>query len=196
MSSAPDLEDWSPATNAPSLTATTAPPDYVPITTSMAQSTSVPTSIVQISPPYAIGTCYLHIDENQNCLPNANNLYANITIYDNDKNIIGQTPIDKLDPLGNGINISDVYTMDSNLTDAPTVVGEHQGDYIQFKLGSQAWTSRTTTGSYVCRNGGWNPSEGPHCRPKFSEEAHSVCCRRLSCLEVPLLTRNPTAKPD
>lgn len=120
-------------------------------------------------PPYATGTCSLHVDEYQDCLDDANNLYAVVTIYDNNKAVIGQTPTND-SYAGASINVADPYSMLSKLADPLVIVGEHDKDYIQFTLGKQSWTSRTTTAPYFASNGGWNPKDGPVCGLRFGDQ--------------------------
>ena len=125
--------------------------------------TALPSPVTSSTPaPYATGTCSLHVDEYQDCLGDASNLYAVVTIYDNDKNVIGQTPTNAT-YAGAPINAADPYSMSSNLTDPLVVVGEHENDYIQFTLGSQSWTSKSAQAPYFAKIGGWNPRDGPVC---------------------------------
>ena len=137
-------------------------------------------------PPYAKGTCSFHVDEYQNCLDDSKNLFANITIFDNDKNVIGQTPLNAVP--GVPINAATPYSMDSKLADPLVVVGEHEGDYIQFTLGNQQWTSRTTTAPYFASNGGWNPRDGPECT-RFGIVI-AVSLYFLSCIYTGRITRS------
>ncbi len=139
--------------------------------TSSAASTTPTASTVL---PYATGTCSFHLDEWQNCLNDSSNLFANITMYDNNKNQIGQTDTSQSgDTLGDPINSSDPLSFVSKLADPMVVVGEHEDDYIQFSIGSLSWKSTDTTGSAKCSVGGWNPKDGPSCTGRDIQNA--VC---------------------
>lgn len=71
--------------------------------------------------------------------------------------------------------------MPSKLSVPLVVVGEHALDYIQFTLGTLSWTSRTSTPPYNCKNGGWNPRDGPVCDQRVGDQnAVSVLCLSLS----------------
>lgn len=122
-----------------------------------------PSSPPTPEPPYAKGTCSLHVDEYQVCDRDDNNLRAVVTIYDNDKTEIGKTPTDDTNRLGEPINDKDPYSMESKLSQPLIVIGEHRNDYIQLYLGDLSFTSRTTDGPATCHNGGWDPREGPFC---------------------------------
>lgn len=57
--------------------------------------TSAPTSAPAPEPAdYAKGTCSFHLDEWETCADDSSNLFAQITLYDNDKAVIGQTVVD------------------------------------------------------------------------------------------------------
>ena len=107
-----------------------------------ATSTSAPASSVLAPSPtstnapkaYATGTCSFHVDEWQDCSDDASNLFGNVTMYDNDKKIIGQTNPSG-DSLGEPINTSDPYYFNSSLANPLVIVGEHENDYMQFTLG-------------------------------------------------------------
>ena len=151
------------------------------------QSTTSPSPVASPTPaPYATGTCSLHVDEYQDCADDASNLYAVVTIYDNNKDVIGQTPTNAT-YAGAPINAGDPYDMTSKLADPLVVVGEHANDYIQFTLGSQSWTSRTTQAPYFAKNGGWNPRDGPICGLKTGDQnAVSACF--YSCCSILFLS--------
>ena len=118
---------------------------------------------------FASGTCCFHVDEWQDCNNDSNNLYANITMYDNEKNIIYETPQNYLanGGLGEPINAGDGATFQGPLPQAIQITGEHENDYVQFVYGSLSWTSRTTGGPWgaaaSCSDGGWDPNDGPTC---------------------------------
>ena len=172
--------NWPPADPPPvgaqgqSTTGAASPPSTVP-----------PSPVASPTPaPYATGTCSLHVDEYQNCLDDASNLYAVVTIYDNNKNVIGQTPTNA-SYAGAPINVDDPYSMTSKLADPLVVVGEHENDYIQFTLGSQSWTSRDTQAPYFAKNGGWNPKDGPVCGQRYGDENAVSGCFSLFSLFFP-----------
>lgn len=117
------------------------------------------TSSVQPLPAYATGTCSLHLTETQDCTSDATNLYAIVTLYDNNNVQIGQTGTSPTNnPIGDPIDSSDPYSFDSELPSPIVIVGEHVNDYVQFSYGSLQWTSRTTSGPATCTNGGWDPN--------------------------------------
>ncbi|KAI4129589.1 MAG: hypothetical protein LQ338_002163 [Usnochroma carphineum] len=111
-------------------------------------------------PAYAPGTCSFHLEERETCADNSNNLFAKITMYDNDKAVIGQT---NGDPLDNPINVADPLNFQSKLPYPLVVVGEHENDYVQFNYNGLQFTSRDTSGKATCSNGGWDPRNGPKC---------------------------------
>ena len=121
---------------------------------------AAPSSLDFGNSTYTPGTCSFDVDEYQNCNDNDNNLYASITLYDNDKHIIYETPGNSL---GLPINAGDGATFQGPLPRPIQITGEHENDYIQFTYGSVSWTSRTTSGPATCSNGGWNPRGGPSC---------------------------------
>ena len=147
----------------PTTTSTSAP-------STSASTASAPSTTTTSAPPaYATGTCSFHVDEWQDCADDASNLFANVTMYDNNHNIIGSTN-PSAGTLGDPINTSDPYNFISSLADPLVIVGEHENDYMQFTLGSQSWTSRTTAAPYYCSNGGWNPRDGPVCGLRFGNQ--------------------------
>ena len=70
--------------------------------------------------------------------------------------------------------MSDPYEFDSKLPNAIIITGEHENDYVQFTYGSLSWTSRTTTGSATCSNGGWDPRDGPICDERTGDNEDAV----------------------
>ncbi|KAJ8064937.1 hypothetical protein OCU04_007241 [Sclerotinia nivalis] len=58
-------------------------------------------------PTYATGTCCFHLIEWENCNPETEDLYANITLLDNSKKVIYQTPASYFDNEGLGEPIND-----------------------------------------------------------------------------------------
>ena len=146
-----------------------APPTSVPLPTSVLP-TAVPSSASAPPPAYATGNCSFHLIETQDCLSDAANLYAIVTLKDNNKSIIGQTPTNETNPLGEPINTSDSYNFNSDLSNPIVITGEHENDYVQFTYGGLSWTSRTTTGPATCSNGGWDPRDGPICGLRFGDQ--------------------------
>lgn len=123
------------------------------------------------TPAYATGTCSIHVSEYQSCESDDKNLYASIVMHDQNNVIIGQTNADPTkNPLGESINAANPYSFTSKLSNPLVAVGEHQNDYIQFSIGDLHFTSRTTTGPATCKNGGWDPRQGPNCSPRFGSQ--------------------------
>ncbi|KUJ15589.1 esterase family protein [Mollisia scopiformis] len=126
-----------------------------------------PTSSVSPTPApaYATGTCCFHLDEWEDCDPDTDDLYANITLVDNNKRVIYQTPPQYFtnNGLGDPINNGNGTTIQGPLPSSIAITGEHQNDYIQLVYGVLSWTSRTTSGTASCKVGGWNPRDGPFC---------------------------------
>ncbi|KAL8740124.1 MAG: hypothetical protein Q9190_007142, partial [Brigantiaea leucoxantha] len=119
-------------------------------------------------PAYAPGTCSFHLDEWEDCADDSSNLFAKITLYDNNKAIIGQTQIDPAqNPLGDPINNSNPLLFNSKLPNALKVTGEHEHDYIQFDYGDLHFQSRNPNGGGQCTVGGWDPRDGPDCTSRF-----------------------------
>ena len=124
-------------------------------------SSPSPSPSASPSPPaYAPGTCSFHLDEWQSCADDSSNLYATIKMYDNNKNVIGQTNVDPTkNPLGDPINNSDPLNFQSKLPYPLQVTGEHENDYVQFNYNGLAFKSRDGQ----CSVGGWDPRDGPVC---------------------------------
>ncbi len=120
--------------------------------------------------PYATGTCSFYLIETQDCAAMASNIFAIVTLYDDNKNVIGQTPTDDEHPIGKAINVKDPYNFDSKLPQVIVITGEHENDYVQFAYGNLQWTSRTTNGPATCSNGGWDPRDGPVCDLRFGDQ--------------------------
>lgn len=119
-------------------------------------------------PAYASGTCSFHLDEWEDCASDDKNLFAKITMYDNNKAVIGQTNVDAAkNPLGDPINANDPLSFQSKLPYTLVVVGEHRGDYVQFNYNGLQFRSSDTTGEATCSNGGWDPRGGPFCNFRF-----------------------------
>ena len=114
------------------------------------------------------------MDEYEDCDPESDDLYANITIFDNNKTVIYQTP-DSSTVYGDPINVGNGTTVQGPLPNPLAITGEHENDYIQFTYGSESWTSRDQS----CSNGGWNPRDGPDCSFVEVAENQVDCC--FSC---------------
>ena len=135
-------------------------------------SSAIPTST---SPPplaYATGTCCFHLDEWQDCKAVTDNLYANVTLLDNNKHVIYQTPASYFDNngLGEPINANSGTSIQGPLQHPLAITGEHENDYIQFTYGSLSWQSKQANGGAQCSVGGWNPRDGPVCDEVFLPE--------------------------
>jgi hypothetical protein len=168
---------------APALTSDTAISFITQYTTTPAAPAPTPAPAPAPAPAFASGTCCFHVDEYQDCNNDSNNLYANITMYDNDKNTIYQTPPDYPGltngaGLGQRINSDNGATFQGPLPQAIQITGEHDKDYVHFTYGSVSWTSRTTKGLANCKNGGWNPRDGPVCIDGLGDPAENQidCC--------------------
>ena len=116
-------------------------------------------------PAYATGTCCFHLDEWEDCDPQSDDLFANITLVDNNKNVIYQTPATDFayGELGEPINTDDGATIQGPLPNPLAITGEHEHDYIQFTYGGLSWQSDQASGGAQCSVGGWNPRDGPVC---------------------------------
>jgi hypothetical protein len=139
------------------------------------------TMVTAPKPAYATGRCCFHMDEWEDCNPMSDDLYANITLVDNNKKIIYQTPQQNLanGGLGDPINDGNHTTIQGPLPYPIHVTGEHEHDYIQFTYGTLSWTSRGTSGPATCSNAGWNPRDGPICDGLFGyapAENQMDCC--------------------
>ena len=126
-------------------------------------------------PAYAPGTCSFHLDEWQDCADDSKNLFAIITMYDNNKANIGQTNVDRTkNPLGDPINVGDSLSFQSKLPFPLVVTGEHEHDYVQFNYNGLQWKSHDRTGPGTCTVGGWDPRDGPLCGGRFGQKnAHN-----------------------
>ncbi|KAK4692868.1 hypothetical protein P7C71_g4416, partial [Lecanoromycetidae sp. Uapishka_2] len=114
---------------------------------------------------YVKGTCSFHLTETQDCAPDAENLFAAISLKDGAGDDIGDIVADPT--RGNiGVNINSTdggYHFISKLPYPLVITGEHEHDYVQYNYGTLAWQSTTPNGGAYCNNGGWDPSEGPTC---------------------------------
>lgn len=99
-------------------------------------------------------------------------MFANVTVVDNNKNIIIQTQADI--SIDNGNNTS----IQGPLPNPLYITGEHEHDYIQFYYGNLGWTSRDKTGPATCDDGGWNPRDGPVC---LGYETYEDALNQMDC---------------
>lgn len=132
----------------------------------LALSTSVQSAILPRQ--YAAGSCCFHLIEHQSCEPWDSNLYASVTLLDNNKNTIYTTPGDR------GIPINDKDgggSIQGPLPNSIRITGEHQGDYIQFSYGGDSWTSNDGR----CSAGGWDPRDGNSCDAKKQMDCCFAC---------------------
>ncbi|KAG8529632.1 uncharacterized protein KY384_005112 [Bacidia gigantensis] len=114
--------------------------------------------------PYATGTCSFHLTETEDCDPDyGKTLYGHVKMYDNDKNVIGETVQDNDHPIGYSMNDGSSYSFTSKLKDPLVITGEHENDYVQFTIGTLSWQSKTPNGGASCTVGGWDPRDGPVC---------------------------------
>ena len=126
-------------------------------------------------PPYATGTCSFHLTETQDCDSDyGNNLYGVVTMYDNDKNVIGQTAKDDDHPIGYAMDDGKAYSFTSKLEDPLVITGEHKSDYVQFTIGALSWQSKSPNGGASCKVGGWDPRDGPDCNSRYGIQKNAV----------------------
>jgi hypothetical protein len=143
------------------------------------------TSPAPVSPPppplYQAGTCCFHLDEWEDCNPESDDLYANITLLDNSKNVIYQTPASYFtNGLGDPINDANGTTVQGPLPYSLAITGEHENDYIQFIYGDLSWQSKSPSGGAQCTVGGWDPRDGPQC-PDGVFDMYSPAKNQMDC---------------
>lgn len=127
------------------------------------------------APPYASGTCSFHLNETQDCdIDYSKNLYGNVVMMDNNKNIIGKTVNDIKHPIGYHMDNDNPYSFTSVLPHPLVITGEHENDYVQFTYGNLSWQSKTPNGGGTCTVGGWDPRDGPNCASKAAHQ-DAVC---------------------
>lgn len=135
--------------------------------------TSLPTApsstATSTEAPSATSTCKIHVDEYEVCGAESSDLFADVSMTNGDRVTIAETVINSTYPWGMPINVGDSYSFDLPLSPPIVITGEHEGDYIQFTQGDLSWTSRTTTGAAICKNGGWDPKDGPVCGLRYGD---------------------------
>ena len=160
------------------VTSTSAP---APSTSAPAPSTSAPApsntpTPSPSPPPFAPGLCSFHLTETQDCDSDyGNNLYGNIVLKDNNKNIIAQSVIDDDHPIGYAMDDGNPYTFTSVLPNPLVITGEHENDYVQFTYGGLSWQSKAPNGGATCSVGGWDPRDGPVCDDFLGFTENAVC---------------------
>ncbi|KAI9781208.1 MAG: hypothetical protein M1816_002468 [Peltula sp. TS41687] len=110
--------------------------------------------------PYATGSgqCHIHVNGFQDCSIDTKDLSVEVTMWDIAGNQIGYVEATKADA-------TNLLSMESKLESFLVITPEHWGDYIQFSLGAESWTSRdndNASGAY-CNTGSWDPRDGPLC---------------------------------
>ena len=157
-------------------------------TTAPSQTPTPPPSPSSAPPAYATGTCSFHLTETQDCDTNyGNNLWGVVKMFDNDKNVIGQTITDADHPIGYAMDDGNSYSFTSKLPQPLVITGEHENDYVQFTYGGLSWQSKTPNGGGSCTVGGWDPRDGPICDDFLGSTTNAV--RRLPTTSRLLLTR-------
>ncbi|KAL8910198.1 MAG: hypothetical protein Q9171_004496 [Xanthocarpia ochracea] len=99
-----------------------------------------------------IGKCHLHLDEYHTCDDDERNLAAEVRIWDVGGNNIGFQPRAEA-------GATKPLSVKSKLEDVLIVTPQHQGDYVQFQLGKEAFdtTQQDEEEFYWCSVGGWDP---------------------------------------
>lgn len=143
-----------PSSSLPSASASSAPPSPSP---SISEAPKAPYALEGGAGP-TIGKCHVHVNEWQDCEGDAHNLATEVTIWDVGGNQIGYhntAEAGAIDPL----------SVNSKLETPLVLVPEHQGDYVQFNLGTENFdsTQNDQTALSWCNIGGWDPREGPVC---------------------------------
>ncbi|KAF2434813.1 hypothetical protein EJ08DRAFT_693309 [Tothia fuscella] len=128
--------------------------------------------------PGQTNRCHIHVWEHQNCNTDALNLKAKIQMWD----AAGQQILAKSDLKGINAGASGLWT--SKLEDVMILTGEHKGDYIQFALGSQSWSSKDSDekkDNWCNAPGSWSPKNGPSCGGLFDEKNGAESVRQMDC---------------
>ena len=95
-------------------------------------------------------------------------------MYDNDKNVIGETTTDDDHPIGYAMDDGNSYSFTSKLPQPLVITGEHENDYVQFTYGGLSWQSKTPNGGGSCAVGGWDPRDGPVCDDFLGSTTNAV----------------------
>lgn len=141
----------------------------------VAPSPSPTPSPTSVPPAYATGTCSFHLTETENCDSDyGNNLWGVVKMYDNDKNVIGETTTDDDHPIGYAMDDGNSYSFSSKLPQPLVITGEHENDYVQFTYGGLSWQSKTPNGGGSCDVGGWDPRDGPICDDFLGSTTNAV----------------------
>ncbi|KAL8866684.1 MAG: hypothetical protein Q9174_006152, partial [Haloplaca sp. 1 TL-2023] len=117
------------------------------------------------TPPtdFTHGRCSFHLIEAETCGPDDSNLFARIRLFDDTGMLIlGETDGYDEGP-GDPINSDAPLRFKHRLPHDLVVVGEHQGDYVQFNYNGLRWTSEDAEGDGNCDSGRWDPRGGPSC---------------------------------
>jgi hypothetical protein len=102
-------------------------------------------------PEPALGICCFHLTEIQSCFGLGNDLYATISLLDNNKNEVYKNTT--LNP----INDKEPWEFTTPFGPKMRITGEHEGDYVQFNYGNIDWKSsdtETTNQNGWCSTGG------------------------------------------
>ena len=151
-------------------------PPGTPAPSSSASAASSPPTPSPSPPPFAPGLCSFHLTETQDCDADyGNNLYGNVVLKDNNKNIIAQSVIDDDHPIGYAMDDGNSYTFTSVLPNPLVITGEHENDYVQFTYGGLSWQSKEPNGGASCSVGGWDPRDGPVCDDFLGSTQNAVC---------------------
>ncbi|KAF2689866.1 hypothetical protein K458DRAFT_95905 [Lentithecium fluviatile CBS 122367] len=130
----------------------------------IAPSTTSTTEAPKPTAPYADapGQCHIHVNEFQLCAEETADLAVEITMWDVGGAQIGYQHDTEA---GDGHPLK----MKSKLEALLEVTPEHRGDYIQFTLGTESWTSKDNDKGALayCNTGGWDPRENPWSDPFF-----------------------------
>ncbi|KAI9866718.1 MAG: hypothetical protein M1813_000660 [Trichoglossum hirsutum] len=123
-------------------------------------STTTPTRPPPTPSPPSPQQYHMHVNEYWSCKDDTKNLHVQLDMWDAAGNVVCHTDEAEAGAT-NPLHIPTSFQDHVQLVVTP----EHQGDYIQFGLGSLGWTSNDNdnTKPMYCNNGGWDPREGPHC---------------------------------
>jgi hypothetical protein len=127
--------------------------------------TPTPTPTPTPKAPYADqgGQCHIHVNELAACAEEDEDLEVEVTMWDVKGTQIGYQALIQA-------GAKQPLKMKSKLENLLEVTAEHKGDYIQFTVGSESWTSKDNdkSASNYCNTGGWDPREDPWSDPFFS----------------------------